>query len=196
MKKPAAPESMFVVRRQRAPRDLVEWAIERPAVVAEGFEVLATRIPLPDGGEIPILGSVGDGSIRIVDVLEEETSAFYRQGRIVSFVRSRTEWLRGAFPGRDLDARHGLHLIVLGEDFSPSFVDAVAGLALSELVLLRVRDLESTDGRRVILVERERNRMKLPETVLSSHRLTPEEGEFFQRLEEEREGLRPQEEAG
>jgi hypothetical protein len=196
VKKPDATESMFIVSRQRTPRDLVEWAVEHPAVLADRFEVLATWIPLPDGGEIPILGSRADGSIRIVDILEEETATFYRQGRIVSFIRSRTEWLRRAFPERELDPSRGLHLIVLGEDFSPSFVDAMAGLAVSELVLLRIRDLESSDGRRIVLVERERSRMKLFDAVVSPGGLATEEEEFFRRLEEEREGLRPQEEAG
>ncbi|RPJ46401.1 MAG: hypothetical protein EHM19_04210 [Candidatus Latescibacterota bacterium] len=196
MRKPASVESMFVVARRRTPPDIIDWAIEHPTVIADRFEVLATWIPLPDGGEIPILGSTGDGSVRVVDRLEEETATFYRQGRIVSFLRSRTDWLQRAFPERHLDPGRGLHLILLGEDFTPSFIDAMAGLALSELVLLRVRDLESADGKRIVLVERERSRMKLFDTVSSPRALASEEEEFFRRLEEEREGLRPQEEAG
>ncbi|MBM3321262.1 MAG: hypothetical protein FJY73_11355 [Candidatus Eisenbacteria bacterium] len=196
MRKVPSPETTFIVARQNAHRDLVSWAIEHPAVVAEDFEILATWVPLPDGEEIPILGGRSDGTVSVIDVLEDEMRTFYRQGRIVSFVRSRVEWLRRAFRDRTLDPGRGLHLIVLGEDFSPSFVDAMAGLAVSELVLLRVRDLESSDGRRVVLVERERSRMKVIEKALSTGGLTAEEERFFARLEEERESLRPREGAG
>jgi hypothetical protein len=196
MRKPAPPEATFIVSRQRGRVDLVSWAVEHPAVVAEDLEILTTWVPLPDGEEIPILGGRGGGTVCVLDVLEEETRTFYRQGRIVSFVRSRAEWLRRAFPDRGLDPGRGLNLIVLGEDFSPSFVDAMAGLAVSELVLLRIRDLESTDGRRMVLVERERSRMKLQGVVLSSRGLTTEEEEYFRGLEDERESLRRQEEAG
>jgi hypothetical protein len=196
MKKPTAPGETFIVSRQRGRTDFVSWTAEHPAVVAEDFEVLATWVPLPDGGEIPILGGRSGGSVCVVDVLEEETRTFYRQGRIVSFIRSRADWLRRAFPDRGLDPSRGLNLVVLGEDFAPSFIDAMAGLAVSELVLLRIRDLESTDGRRLVLVERERSRMKLQGAPRSSSGLTTEEEEFFRGLEEERESLRPQEGAG
>ncbi|MFH1680474.1 MAG: hypothetical protein ABIH26_07505 [Candidatus Eisenbacteria bacterium] len=196
MRKVPPGETTFIVSRQNAHGDLISWLAEHPAVVADDFEILATWVPLPDGEEIPILGGRSDGTVSVIDLLEDETRTFYRQGRIVSFVRSRGEWLRRAFHDRDLDPGRGLHLVVLGEDFSPSFVDAMAGLAVSELVLLRVRDLESTDGRRLFLVERERSRMKVIETALTTKGPTAEEERFFERLGEERESLRSKEGAG
>ena len=196
MKNDPVGESTFIVSSQETRGDLATWAIDHPAVLGEGFEILSTWIPLPDGGEIPILGANRHGALCVADVIESETETFYRLGRIVSFLRSRALWLRRAFPESGLDPEKALHLVVLGDDFSPSFVDAMAGLAVSELVLLRVRRLESTDGRRMLLVEKERNRMKASEQIHSAGGLTAGESEFFRRLAEERESMKPQEEAG
>lgn len=198
MKRPLPGENTFVVARASAPGALVDWAAGRPAVIDAGFEVLASWVPLPDGDEVPLLGVLVGGGLCAVDALGEETETFYRLGRIVSFLRSRAGWMRRAFPERDLDPDRALRVVVLGEDFSPSFVDAVAGLAVSELVLLRVRDLESTDGRRIRLVEREETRMKPMETERADapNDFSMEEEDFFRRLEEERESLRPRKEAG
>jgi len=196
MRKARPHQAPFVVARETPRADLAGYVADHPAVLGEGFEALATFVPLPDGEEIALLGIRPSGTLTAVDILDGERRTFYRLGRIVAFLRSRSDWLRRSFPEKSLSPERNLGLVVLGGDFSPSFVDAVAGLALTELVLLRVRDLESTDGRRILLVEREQGRWKENESEFDGEGLSAEEEEFFRRLEEESDDSRPQEGAG
>ncbi|MFH1278851.1 MAG: hypothetical protein ABIK65_10785 [Candidatus Eisenbacteria bacterium] len=196
MKRPPSRESTFIVSRRIERDDLPDWVADHPSIVGDGFEVLASWVPLPDGDEIPLLGACGGGGLCVVDVLGNEWETFYRLGRVVAFLRSRAAWLRRAFPERELDADRALRIVMLGDDFPPPFIDAMAGLAVYELVLLRIRDLESTDGRRLLLVEREESRMRAPEEAPRRDAFTEEEEEFFRRLETERENLRSRKEAG
>lgn len=196
MKRPPARPSTFVVSRRVERDNLPDWVAENPSVIGDGFELLASWVPLPDGGEIPLLGVCRSGGTCVVDVLGDEMETFYRLGRVVAFLRSRAGWLRRAFPERDLDPDRALKLVVLGDDFPPSFIDAMAGLAVFEMTLLRIRDLESTEGIRLLLVEREESRMKVAENGPRPDGLSEDEEEFFRRLAMERENLRSRKEAG
>ena len=182
MRTPRPRQQPFVVAREAGRADLAAYVADHPQVLGEGFEALATFVPLPDGEEIPLLGVRSAGVLTAVDILDVERRTFCRLGRTVAFLRSRSDWLRRSFPERSFRPERALGLVVLGGEFTPSFVDAVAGLALTELLLLRVRDLESTDGRRLLLVEREHDRVKVAESGFDGDGLSAEEEDFFRGL--------------
>jgi len=185
----------FVVARRRESGDLLEWAARNASLLEAGLDLLATEVPLPHGGQIALLCAAPGGEITVVDILEDEKETVHRLGRVFSFLRQREEWLRSAFPGKDLRLAAPPRLLLLGEDFTPSLPEALGGLAFAATKLIRVRDLESADGRRILLVEREEEEeASAPAPV--EYDLTPEEEDFFHRMEEEKRALQSLEKTG
>ena len=92
MRKPRPHQPPFVVARETGRADLAGYVAEHPNVLGEGFEALATFVPLPDGEEIALLGVRSDGVLTAVDILDGERRTYYRLGRIVAFLRSRSDW--------------------------------------------------------------------------------------------------------
>jgi hypothetical protein len=186
----------FLVVRERRGGDLLDWAARNLSRIDEELEILATEVPLPHGGQIALICAGPGGEITVVDVLDEEEETLHRLGRIVSFLRLREEWLSGAFPGKKLRLAGEPRLLLLGAAFPPSLTEAIGGLSFGRVGMVRVRDLESSDGRSLLLVEREGANEEECATEVQADSLTPEEEEFFRRMEEERRILQSLEKTG
>jgi len=196
MKEAGKESSPFVVSRQKEAVDLLDWAARNVRLIGEDLEVLATEVPLPYGGQIALLCAGAEGEIIVGDILDDEKETVHRLGRVLSFLRRREEWVAAAFPERTIRRGAEPKLLLLGGSFPPSLAEALEGLSFAEVRMVRIRDLESSDGRRLLLVEREGMEEERRPAAFPEALLTTEEEDFFHRMEEEKRALQSLEKTG
>lgn len=190
MKEGIVPDEMFLVHHDREVKNLIAWAIEHPGLLGDGFEPLRRSVPLPDGGEIPLVGSLKDGTLVVVDIFDGEEATFLRIGKTLAFLNRSSDWLLRAFPGTAFRRIDSPRVILLGEDILQSFAGLVTGVLSAEFVLMRVRGVENIEGRRLLLVEEVDSGPPPAVSTLEYAGLTVEESRFFRRLEKDREAMR------
>ncbi len=172
--------------RSDAVDDPLEWIRDHPAAAGDGFEVIRSALPIPGGGEIPLLGLSGGGVATLVDRgTGHPARDLTRIARSVSFLRREGEWVIRFFPDRVFRQIAKPRLIVLLSELDESFIESLHGLALSRLSIVRMRKVQDTDGSCLLLVEKENEWKFDTEQVVSPDDMTTEETDFFKKLEGE-----------
>lgn len=180
-------ETSFIVATERPVADPLAWALAHTAALGTSFEPVDTKVPIPGGREIPGLGVGDGGSAAIVYAVREPLeSALWDLAAMTAFLRRGGEWLARRYPEANWGRARDPQLILLAPSYIPSFLEALEGLAVSGVVLLRLRLLESTDGAGLILAERVNPRGEIVTTGGDPADLADQERGYFQALETER----------
>ena len=166
--------------------DPLDWIRDHPAFAGDDFEVICAALPIPGGGEIPLLGLSGGGVTTLVDrSTGHPRRDLERMARSISFLRRDGEWVSRSFPDRVFRQIEKPRLIVMISDTDEAFLESLHGLALSRLSIVRARNVQSADGMCALLVEKEKEWNYDTEQAVSPDDLTTEELEFFKELEGE-----------
>lgn len=173
--------------------DPLGYIREHPDAAGAGFEVIAADLPLPGGGELPLLGLSDGGVTTLVDrSTGERRRDLERIAGGISFLRRRGEWIGRFFPDRVFRRIEIPRLILVTPHRDDELVEQLQGLALSRLTLLRARRARGADGRHAMIVEKEQEWNFDTERTVSPDDMTAEESAFFQGLEGEMRTVRNQ----
>ena len=127
--------------------DPLDWIRDHPAFAGDDFEVICAALPIPGGGEIPLLGLSGGGVTTLVDrSTGHPRRDLERMARSISFLRRDGEWVSRSFPDRVFRQIEKPRLIVMISDTDEAFLESLHGLALSRLSIVRARNVQSADG--------------------------------------------------
>ncbi len=154
-------DEAYVVDRPESMNDPLLWLREHSDTIEPGFRILVADFPIPNGGSITLLG-VGRGGVLVIVERMGEGGAQSCETILqsVAFVRRRKEWLRKLHREENLQPGFGIRLILVGDTLPTRLEDALSGLAVDSLLILRCRPIRSDDGRRLLLIERKEQRMK------------------------------------